>query len=345
MENEPSATKRTRTSRPHEIITEILLRLPIRSLLRFSCICQAWRAPISHDPAFRRDLHLRRRGNPCLLIAPLIKQDDHNSPTVGLYKVTRFFQPVATLMHAVVDSSPLETAHGFAHCDGLVLLWTESALRVLNPATRRVLTLPGSPGISHHAFGLGRDPRTGAYKVVRFVRRTTGPTTSAHLMWRCTPSEPTRIGLNLENETFGVVAWPPCGLWFHNEVSMSELRGELCMTCPGQNNGMIDMWMCGNIDGPDPTRWEKRYTIQWYWHRVSLRPVAMLADGVLVCQTSMSKLYRFILHSKKCAKIKGAFFLRDLEYLNQDKGTLLVFPHKSKSSFEVIPYVPSLAPI
>jgi F-box interacting protein len=55
----------------------------------------------------------------------------------------------------------------------------EGTVRVINPATRRSLTLPGSPnkptppwrhwgGDVHNAFGFGRDPHSGAYKVARF---------------------------------------------------------------------------------------------------------------------------------------------------------------------------------
>uniref|UniRef100_M8BXJ3 F-box associated beta-propeller type 3 domain-containing protein n=1 Tax=Aegilops tauschii TaxID=37682 RepID=M8BXJ3_AEGTA len=68
-----------------------------------------------------------------------------------------------------------------AHCDGLVLLPSGSTVHVVNPATRRTLTLPPTrttppdvgpvvnrfaPGAQ--AFGLGQDPRFNAYKVARF---------------------------------------------------------------------------------------------------------------------------------------------------------------------------------
>jgi F-box interacting protein len=68
------------------------------------------------------------------------------------------------------------------HCDGLVLMPTETQVRVLNPATRRVLTLPRSsngmaPMFVFHTFlrypllgiaGIGHDPRSDTYKVARF---------------------------------------------------------------------------------------------------------------------------------------------------------------------------------
>ena len=124
---------------------------------------------------------------------------------------------------------------------------------------------------------------------------------------------------------------------------MSELRGELCVTCLRHNREMIDMWMCDDVDGADPPRWEKRYTIQWDWARASLRPIAVLGDEVLVCQTSKNKLCRFILRTQKRVKVKDTIRLRDLEYSSLEEGTLVEYPCKIKSSFVVIPYVSSLA--
>jgi F-box interacting protein len=67
--------------------------------------------------------------------------------------------------------------HSFAHCDGLVLMPTKTDVRVLNPATRRVVTLPSSSNrpfrfyaflFTLQLFGIGHDPRSNTYKVVRF---------------------------------------------------------------------------------------------------------------------------------------------------------------------------------
>jgi F-box interacting protein len=219
-----------------------------------------------------------------------------------------------------MDSLPAEAVSRFAHCDGLVLVASDSTVRVLNPATRRILTLPAwstSPSSSHPSFGLGRDPWTNAYKVARLWQRTepksksfTGIVYTYHvevftiganqhwrklvhpphsimigqtatffkgsLLWIIQPFEPTAVSgflrLKLWDETFNVVSWPPCGPWFHNEACLSELRGELCVTCPYQNLEMLDMWMCKDVDGADLPRWDKRYTIRWDWARASLPP-------------------------------------------------------------------------
>uniref|UniRef100_N1QZU7 Uncharacterized protein n=1 Tax=Aegilops tauschii TaxID=37682 RepID=N1QZU7_AEGTA len=327
-----AAKKRRTTTRPppphvpHEIVTQNLLLLPVTSLLRFKCVCKAWRETISDDRSFQRDLRLRRRDHPCFLIAPQIKIDKGIIATTGLYRWEQT-HGAATLVHPL-DSLPADVTHGFAHCEGLVLVGTESAC-----LDHR----------SHQAFGLGRDPRTGAYKVARFfgpqctpwrvfadyvelfaigkdrrwrlkVERSphhvmvhrTATFFKGSLLWTISPydhmSRRGFLRLRVGNERFGVIPAPPCHPWFESVVStMSELHGQLCVTCLlPHDDRSLHMWMCSDIDGARAKKpqWEKRYTIYWDWALSSLRPVAMLGDGELLCQASGDRLCRCILHTK-----------------------------------------------
>jgi hypothetical protein len=223
----PAEAKRTKRNKhlPHEIVTEILLHLPVTSLLRFRRVCKAWLGTIANDPSFggaHLRLHHQNKNRPYLLIASQIEaidveddddEDGHSSwesgsvATAGLYTWEEVHN-TATLMHPM-GTLPAEVAHDLAHCNGLVLAPTESRVRVINPATHRVLTLPLSLGgvaprrtpsrsFSHQAFGLGHDPRSDTYKVARFFHRTErNPMTATATFpgWRCSPSEPvTNIG-------------------------------------------------------------------------------------------------------------------------------------------------------
>ncbi|XBI94526.1 hypothetical protein VPH35_031148 [Triticum aestivum] len=173
MHDETTTTK-TKTSIPYlpdELVSEILPRLPVESLLRFRSVCKAWRGIIDED-SFLRD-HLRLQSW-SLLVAPWIGENDDDGSlasstgevtAAGLYQWDGKQQGAATLLHA----------HG-------ALRWTGAAatVHVVNPATRRTITLPPTrtppdvgpvvnrfvPGA--HAFGLGQDPRSNAYKVARF---------------------------------------------------------------------------------------------------------------------------------------------------------------------------------
>jgi F-box interacting protein len=138
------------------------------------------------------------------------------------------------VVHATDMSSDV-IMHGLAHCDGLILLPSEAAVRVLNPATRRTLTLPWSPGaeppppgpnvpLYHQSFGFGHDPRSNAYKVARFFYRsiyapgsgeclyTTGMevlTIGTDKHWRETTKDPPYPVLTRKTATFykGSLLW------------------------------------------------------------------------------------------------------------------------------------------
>jgi hypothetical protein len=119
---------------PRELVSRILLLLPIKSLLRFTCVCQTWHSTITGDESFRRRHH--RLQEPCMLIAPQIKADDGGPSRItntkvtipGLYRWEKS-QGAATLVQAMDSFLPEVAGHKFAHCDGLVLMPMDGAAR------------------------------------------------------------------------------------------------------------------------------------------------------------------------------------------------------------------------
>ncbi|KAF8685873.1 hypothetical protein HU200_043786 [Digitaria exilis] len=190
---------KTKTSTPaepipelsNEILMDILVRLPVKSLLRCKAVCKAWRAVVT-DPLFVR-AHLqcsaaRCEQNPTLVVTPhtldsVIPYEDW--PTTFSNNIS-FYQwqqgaRMATFMHAKDFGSALRSARYFAHCDGLVLAPTDTKLYLFNPATRESITLPDSgrsckltrgEAARCCCAGLGRDSRSGEYKVVRAFYRS-----------------------------------------------------------------------------------------------------------------------------------------------------------------------------
>jgi F-box interacting protein len=181
-----------------EIVLDILVRLPVKSLLRCKSVCKGWRAIIT-DPFFVR-AHLKRSAsrceeNPCVVITP--HTIGHQFVPEGAWPTTfsnhiRFYQwqegaSMATLMHDKDFGSEFRCVRAFAQCDGLVLVPTDTGLYLFNPATRENLTLPDSNRDSNWRHspmwsccccaGLGLDPRTGKHKVVRTFYRSVDPDT------------------------------------------------------------------------------------------------------------------------------------------------------------------------
>ncbi|KAM0841550.1 hypothetical protein ACQ4PT_058941 [Festuca glaucescens] len=183
---------------PHELtVSEILVRLPVKSLMRFKCVSQAWHDSISSDASFS-EAHtrrlLRQNGRPSsLLMAPFIRRFDRDGdlvdelavPGLWLWDENQRKHGVAALLHEMdwfAAEDREQRRLSIAHCDGLIMLADpEGTVRVLNPATRRSLTLPPIPVRSrrfaregHKAFGFGRDLRSGFYKVAHFFKRDSG---------------------------------------------------------------------------------------------------------------------------------------------------------------------------
>uniref|UniRef100_N1R1W6 Uncharacterized protein n=1 Tax=Aegilops tauschii TaxID=37682 RepID=N1R1W6_AEGTA len=229
---------------PDAIVSEILAHLPVKPLMGFTCVCKAWQSIVRGDASFHRaHLHLQK---PCLLVSPRTVDDDPlHTDKVGLHMWEANQQGTAVPLVYATDFSSGKLKHDLAHCDGLVLLHAESAVHLLNPATRHTRTLP-------RAFGLRRDPRSGAYKVACFSYRSwtkLAVTVDYHSMrmevftigtdrhWRETPTQPSYptvaqrtatfykgsliwtvfgdtapgfLRFCLEDEAFGVIQPPPC---------------------------------------------------------------------------------------------------------------------------------------
>ncbi|KAL6613727.1 hypothetical protein ACP70R_035997 [Stipagrostis hirtigluma subsp. patula] len=200
------ATKNTATPEaylPHEIVTDILTRLPVKSLLRFRCVCKAWRRTISDDPAFVR-AHLHHQPS-TLLVLPLLGEDDEeymymsyrrrrppsqryasNKKKIAFYRWAPSSDTDATLVHAadmLTEHNDVPHHDALPQCDGLVLVPAGDKVHLFNPAARQAVALPWSPGSvaplgfrlrlprPHQALGLGHDPRSGTYKAARFFYR------------------------------------------------------------------------------------------------------------------------------------------------------------------------------
>uniref|UniRef100_A0A0E0R2P2 F-box domain-containing protein n=1 Tax=Oryza rufipogon TaxID=4529 RepID=A0A0E0R2P2_ORYRU len=174
----PAAAAATFPELPEEIVMEILARLPVKSLLRFKSVCRGWRAIISEPSFIRTQLQCsasRRQQEPSILISPHFR---HDRPTKFSTHISFYqWEQGASSLARIMDAKDFPVGHKFrlishyTHCDGLVLAPTITKLYLFNPATREAITLPDGHGHSHTA-GLGLDPGTGRYKVVRSFYRS-----------------------------------------------------------------------------------------------------------------------------------------------------------------------------
>jgi hypothetical protein len=114
---------------PEEMIVEILLRLPVRSLLQFRCVCKLWKTLIS-DSQFAKKHVLISTANPQLV-----------SNFMGLANCKLVSYPLKPLLDNPsahrVEPANFETRHStsiIGTCNGLLCLCSSSQFFVWNPS-------------------------------------------------------------------------------------------------------------------------------------------------------------------------------------------------------------------
>ena len=128
---------------PIELIQEILIRLPPRSLLRCRTVCKAWRH-LATDHAFILDHHTQQPAQPLITVVPFL--NPHNNCLEAVHLTTNERRMVARFLERVPRhffNAAAAANLGFnifdalmvhASCDGLLLLSFHEAFFVCNPA-------------------------------------------------------------------------------------------------------------------------------------------------------------------------------------------------------------------
>ncbi|WMV27611.1 hypothetical protein MTR67_020996 [Solanum verrucosum] len=148
---------------PEDIVKEILLRCPVKSLLRFKCVHKNWYALIKTPNFVQQHLNCSKNNPPQLLL--------YNTGNYG----DRYDSRSLTL---ISEENP-QTFKGMAYLlgsvNGLFLMFGVidhvHSCALWNPATRevRLLHLPPPMINDRPVFGLGLDLLTNDYKVVCYL--------------------------------------------------------------------------------------------------------------------------------------------------------------------------------
>lgn len=161
-----------------EILTNILVRLPVKSLLICKCICKHWRRLIG-SPYFIRLHLLRSQENPThvRVYYPylfrshkkncLIKIDREEAPDERLPEGRLFYKHIICSFNGLILFCSLK---GYANAPNpLGDLALE--IHICNPATREVVLLPPphNPNLKIPDIGVCFGPKINGYKVFRFV--------------------------------------------------------------------------------------------------------------------------------------------------------------------------------
>ena len=159
---------------PSEIVTNILVRLPIKSIIICTCVSKAWKSLIQ-NPTFI-STHLRSSHNKNLLFFNLClenqkefyalhNEDDEPDFTQHTSFDYPFLVPDPDAIFRVVG-----TCNGLLLCLSNNLIKGTSRLCLWNPSIRKLVNLPLTNFSSDACIGFGFDPRTSDYKVVGVVK-------------------------------------------------------------------------------------------------------------------------------------------------------------------------------
>ncbi|XP_076955836.1 putative F-box/LRR-repeat/kelch-repeat protein At1g11620 [Bidens hawaiensis] len=126
-----------------DIVEEILIRLDVKDLKRYMCVCKSWFSLITSPRFVRR--HMNHSCN-----------KDHYTNGFGQRRVTLFKSLDYFYRPRLVGSS-----------NGLVCIESECKLMLCNPLTREVRQLPSPPifGLTS-CWGFGYDSSVDDYKVI-----------------------------------------------------------------------------------------------------------------------------------------------------------------------------------
>ncbi|XP_040964444.1 F-box protein CPR1 isoform X1 [Gossypium hirsutum] len=164
---------------PRELFLEILLRLPVESLMRCKCVCKYWYALISNPKFIELHLKYNCNNNVCVLLKRcLLTCLGERENMLSLVCSSGFSFINLDVDLSLYKKEPCLQLLG--HCDGIICLSNyRDDIVLCNPATRETMVLPESclpcySSISNlipqtSALGFGYDSRTHHCKVVRII--------------------------------------------------------------------------------------------------------------------------------------------------------------------------------
>ncbi|CAJ2629798.1 F-box/kelch-repeat protein At3g23880-like [Trifolium pratense] len=157
---------------PEELIVEILLRLPVRSLLQFKCVCKSWKTLIS-NPQFTKT-HLRiSTVEPTLTHQRLVFSALQTPLKIVSYPLKPLFQNPSTPVKPVNFNGIMKHNYSIiGSCNGLLCLYCKSqtCFRLCNPS----INFKSKKSPSHCwmliYYGFGYDQVNDKYKVLVVVQ-------------------------------------------------------------------------------------------------------------------------------------------------------------------------------
>ncbi|KAL2940578.1 hypothetical protein RDABS01_022687 [Bienertia sinuspersici] len=158
---------------PEEVLIEILLRLPVKSLIRFTSVCKYWFSLIKSSQFATKQFYTR--------INLLQQNDSHFFLTFSSHgdPIAKFLSYETLEIFSTFECKPVDNHWDSVYCvswsfsgpcNGILCVEVckmRSVLLLWNPATREVFVL-NQPSQILNFVGFGFDHKTNDYKIVMF---------------------------------------------------------------------------------------------------------------------------------------------------------------------------------
>ncbi|CAN4095912.1 unnamed protein product [Withania somnifera] len=157
---------------PTEVIFEILLRLPVKSIIKFKSVSKSWLSLLSSPQFINTHLIFSRNNHKnvphkLLLLAPI---QNLSNKKWTLYSTLSEKPSVDYVDLDYPVKSPCFVTRFIGLCDGLICLSVENSIVLWNPSTRKWNKIPKEPVFMNQdcyfTYGFGYDELTDDYKLV-----------------------------------------------------------------------------------------------------------------------------------------------------------------------------------
>jgi len=345
---------------PHELIIHILLKLPVKSLIRFKCVCKLWFSLIS-DPHFANS-HFQLTSATHAPRIMCISYLSHEIQSIDFEAFLNDDPALQNLNFSLPESYfPVEFR---GSCRGFILLYRRSNIYIWNPSTGFKKQIPVSPFDSKlvaqcrvHIHGFGYDRSRDDYLVVSLsYDPSVANVVSTHLKFFSVRDNTWKVieGTHLP---YAVVPYHRKGCLFNGAIHWLAMRRDLRwnvivafdlmerklfeMPLPGDFNHLLNsgFWVFGEFlslwavdyDKDTVEIWVmKEYKVHSSWNKILVLSVRAIPDR-----------YFHPIHSTKNGDIIGRNLNSRLVKYN-DKGQLLRHRSFFNSPSDVVMYTESL---
>uniref|UniRef100_M1B063 Ubiquitin-protein ligase n=1 Tax=Solanum tuberosum TaxID=4113 RepID=M1B063_SOLTU len=155
---------------PNEIIFEILLRLPVKSIIKFKSVSKSWLSLLSSPRFINTHLNFSKNNHKNVPQKLLLLTPNQN---LSKKQYTLFSSISETIVRVDLDypvKSPSCVTQFIGSCDGLICFSVENSLILWNPSTRKWKKIPKESIFMNQdyycTYGFGYDEFNDDYKLI-----------------------------------------------------------------------------------------------------------------------------------------------------------------------------------